>query len=281
MAMHEQAGAQWRLAGDQVIGHRIVYCETTASTQQNARELLLAGAEHGTVVYANQQTKGRGRGGRTWVAPSRGLYTSMVLKPAMPIAQAPRLTALTCVGLLDGLNALGFKPHIKWPNDVVFAHPQSGPLGPFRKAAGILVELHTGPLRDQVPAGPQGWAAIVGFGINLSTPAEGWPTELEDRAIALDAVEDPPSAIYQPADVLRACVLGLETWIAAPHTEGLFARALDRLRKASATIGRQVKIPEEGIVGEAVGLDVDGACLYRPTVCSAESSQVTSGKRSR
>jgi BirA family biotin operon repressor/biotin-[acetyl-CoA-carboxylase] ligase len=252
----ERAGTELGLSHDAVIGRHVVEIEETPSTQQDARRLLDAGAAHGTVVFTRRQTKGRGRGGREWVSPERGLYTSVILRPDMPIAQAPQLTSLACVGLLDGLKGLGLDPRIKWPNDVVFAAATSGPLGPYRKAAGILVELSTGA--DQ---GPEGWAAVLGFGINLSAPARGWPVELAERAADLAAQSWAHGVVEDDEVILGSCLEGLEGWVAAPETPTLFGYALDRLREASATLGRRVNIPEEGIVGTAVGLDVDGALL--------------------
>jgi BirA family biotin operon repressor/biotin-[acetyl-CoA-carboxylase] ligase len=261
MVTTERAGTELGLTSDTVIGRRVVEIGETPSTQQDARALLEQGAEHGTAVFTRRQTEGRGRGGRQWVSPERGLYTSVILRPSMPIAQAPRLTSLACVGLLDGLQGLGLDPRIKWPNDVVFAADTPGPIGPYRKAAGILVELQMGPLPSGEPAGPAGWAAVLGFGLNLSAPPGGWPAELAERATDLSAQVWANGPVHDDEAVLGSCLEGLEGWLAAPQTPGLFDAALDRLRQASATLGRQVDIPEEGIVGAAVGLDTDGALL--------------------
>lgn len=247
-------GTELGLSSSNILGQRIEERETTLSTQVDARSLLEEGAQHGTLVWARAQSAGRGRGGRAWLAPERGLYCSLVLRPrATPLAQAPRLTSLACVGLVDGLLNLGLSPRVKWPNDIVFASDRSGPLGPFLKAAGILVEL----VLDAPGSAPGQWSAILGFGINLSAPAGGWPPDLADRATDLSE----QGFAGTEADCLRSILEGLEDWLAVDATEQRFEAALGRLRGCSATLGREVKIPEEEIVGKAVDLDPEGALL--------------------
>lgn len=241
-----------RRAMDAQIGHRVVGLEACPSTQQEARRLAEAGAAHGTVVWAREQTEGRGRGGRSWLSPPTGLWCSVVVRPGLPLRHAPRLTGLTCVGLCDGLRGLGLRPFVKWPNDLMFPAKTAGPLGPWRKVAGILVEL--------AQASEAVEAAVVGFGVNLEAPPGGWPPDLADRATDLKS-EGFPGV---PALALETLLEGLEGWLNGPWTDEVWRFALDRLREASATVGSRVRVPEEDLEGEAVGLDEDGALLVQP-----------------
>src|SRR5512140_2750495 len=128
---------------------------STDSTNAVARELAAAGAPHGTVVTADEQTAGRGRQGRTWSAPAgRAILCSIVVR------DPPRLLPLlTGVAVAE---TVGEGAQIKWPNDVWHRG---------RKVAGILVEG-----RPQ-----EGWA-VVGIGLNVALRREDFPPELRDIA---------------------------------------------------------------------------------------------------
>src|SRR6185503_11148297 len=90
-----------------------------ASTNETALEAAAAGAEHGLLVVAEEQTRGRGRNGSTWLAPaSRGLLVSLLLRPEMPVARVAELTFVAAVAVAATLSEGGLKAHLKWPNDV-------------------------------------------------------------------------------------------------------------------------------------------------------------------
>ena len=123
------------------LGRPRLHLRETGSTNERARALASAGAPHGTVVTAGVQTAGRGRQGRTWVAPpGRALLLSLVVRESDPLLP---LRAGLAVADLAGPAA-----RVKWPNDV---------LVDGRKVAGVLVEG-----RPQ-----EGWA-VVGIGINVA-----------------------------------------------------------------------------------------------------------------
>jgi BirA family biotin operon repressor/biotin-[acetyl-CoA-carboxylase] ligase len=152
------------------LGHPRVHLRVTDSTNTHARELALAGAPHGTLVTAREQTAGRGRGGRRW--------------------SAPRLLPL--IAAVAVCEVAGEQTQIKWPNDVVLA----GPTG-LAKLAGILVEG-----RPQ-----QGWA-VLGIGLNVAVRIERLPVELRGSAATLgrSAADVEPTL----AELLRALTRWLE-----------------------------------------------------------------------
>jgi BirA family biotin operon repressor/biotin-[acetyl-CoA-carboxylase] ligase len=145
----------------------------TGSTNTVARELAAAGAPHGTVVTAAEQTAGRGRQGRTWTAPpDSALLYSAVLRPLEPRHSVlPLAVALAVCETAEGLRP-GIECMVKWPNDV---HLDG------RKLAGILIE-----------ARPQDGWAVLGVGLNLTIGDDEFPEELRDRATSLFP---PPSAV--------------------------------------------------------------------------------------
>ena len=139
-----------------MIGSPRVHHRLTDSTNERAKQLAAAGAPHGTLVTADEQTAGRGRQGRLWTAPPR----SAVLMSVVLRELDERLPLTAAVAVCD---ALPVEAAIKWPNDVWIGG---------RKVAGILVEG-----RPQ-----EGWA-VLGVGLNVST--EGFPAELAGSATSL------------------------------------------------------------------------------------------------
>ena len=198
-----------------------VHHRATDSTNLRARELALAGAPHGTLVTAAEQSAGRGRQGRTWSAPAgRGLLLSLVLRD--PPAMVPLIAAVAVA------EVCGDGAAIKWPNDVLLDG---------RKVAGILVEG-----RPQ-----EGWA-VLGIGINVAVRARDLPAELRGRAASL---EREPAAI-EPLldDLLRA----LESRLTEPA-----GALLADLRTRDALRGRAVRwAAGEGV---ARGIDERGRLL--------------------
>lgn len=132
------------------------------STNDRARALAIAGAPHGALVTASEQTAGRGRQGRRWTAPAdSSLLMSLLLRS--PPALLPLVAAVAVCDIA------GEEAQIKWPNDIVLARE-----GALAKLAGILVEGR-----------PQhGWA-VLGIGINVAVRLEDLPAELRPTAATL------------------------------------------------------------------------------------------------
>ncbi len=176
-----------------------LHLRRTTSTNDRARELAIAGAPHGTLVTASEQTAGRGRMGRSWSAPAgSSLLMSLVLRPAPHDSEPPpkpwpppQLPLLAGVAVCD---VAGPQARVKWPNDVVV---QDGPN--LRKLAGILTE-----------ARPQAGWAVLGIGLNVAVHLQDLPPNLQGTAATLGL---PPDAIEPTlADLLAA----LERRLAAP-----------------------------------------------------------------
>jgi BirA family biotin operon repressor/biotin-[acetyl-CoA-carboxylase] ligase len=200
------------------LGRPRLHLRATTSTNDRARELAQAGAPHGTLVTAAQQTAGRGRQGRTWSAPpGRALLLSVVLRDPPPLLP---LAAALAVAEVAGRDA-----QIKWPNDVLLDG---------RKVAGILAE---GRPQD-------GWA-VLGVGLNVALRIEDLPPELHDSAGTLGL--EPPDLEPTLERLLAAldCALALH--------EG---RLLDAYRARDALRGREVAWAAGH--GRAAGIDGAG-----------------------
>lgn len=176
-----------------MIGSPRVHLRLTDSTNERARALAAAGAPHGTLVTADQQTAGRGRQGRAWTAaPRSAVLMSLVLRElrdVLPLAAA----VAVC-------EALPLPAAIKWPNDVWVER---------RKVAGILVEG-----RPQ-----EGWA-VLGLGLNVvDVPPVEHATSLRREGVDL-SVEA----------ILERVVAALDGWLARPPAAVLAAwRSRDAL----------------------------------------------------
>jgi BirA family transcriptional regulator, biotin operon repressor / biotin---[acetyl-CoA-carboxylase] ligase len=200
------------------LGRPRLHLRATSSTSDRARALALAGAPHGTLVTAGEQTAGRGRQGRTWTATAgRALLCSLVLRD--PPALLP-LAAAVAVAEVCGDDA-----RIKWPNDVLL---HGG------KVAGILAEGR-----------PQERWAVLGIGLNVAVRLRELPPELRGTAATLG---------LEPRDIEPV----LAQLLAAPErVSAADARAvLEAWRARDALIGR--RIGWAGGSGRAAGIDDTG-----------------------
>jgi len=205
------------------------------STNRYLLECAAAGAPEGVVAVADEQTAGRGRLGRTWVAPPRSaLLVSALLRPALPAERTHLVTLAAGLAALDAVDALAsVGAGLKWPNDVVVDD---------RKLAGILAEADG--------AG----AVVVGMGCNVRPDV--LPAELHDiaTAVAVDRVQL------------------LIAWLKAYD---LRLRALDRVvadaTGRSATLGRRVRVElaRETFEGTATELTAEGFLVVDGRVVSA------------
>ena len=222
----------------------VVFAETD-STNDLAMRRGRQGEAGGLAIFAERQTAGRGRFGRAWASAShRGLWFSLLLRPAFPLPLWPRLTTWAAVALADAIeDGLGLAAAIKWPNDVLLGG---------KKVAGILAESGT-----DTTGAP---FAVVGIGMNVNHEAEDFPAELRARAgslrMATGRVIDRPA---MAAAVLRA-LDGRFSQIEGAYTEIIAATA-----RRSSLLGRwiQVQSGTEVIEGMAEELDADGHLLLR------------------
>ncbi|HEY9373990.1 biotin--[acetyl-CoA-carboxylase] ligase [Streptomyces sp.] len=215
---------------------------TTGSTNSD----LAARADElpeGTVLVAEEQTSGRGRLDRSWVAPARsGLFVSVLLKPGVPVERWGWLPLLTGVAAATGLSrAAGTDLSLKWPNDLLV---KVG--GEERKTGGILAER----------AGKD--AVVVGLGINVTLREDELPVPAAGSLLLADAISTDRDTL------LRAVLRSLEQWYGDWRTAGGDPEA-SGLRAAyeanCATLGHRVRaeLPGERLLeGDAVRLDEDG-----------------------
>ena len=143
--------------------YRLVTVDTVDSTNAEAKRLAAEGEEKspdGTIIWAKEQTDGRGRRGRKWHSPPGNLYCSLILRPDVALAKAAELSFVAGLAVFDALGSVGepgHQVHLKWPNDVLLNGGKVAgilleSIGDFL-AIGIGVNLAHAPGADQVEAG--------------------------------------------------------------------------------------------------------------------------------
>ncbi len=225
-----------------IIGKRIVHCDEITSTQDVAEELARSGAEQGTVVIAETQTKGRGRKGRNWVSsPEGGIYLSIILRPNLMPSQIVQIPLIAGVAVSKAIkNLTSLEPRIKWPNDMLIHN---------KKIGGILTELSAEMDVTRF--------VLIGFGLNVNndkkallegtTSLREQKKEEVDRAILLQEILRRIEANYLFLQAKGSSVI------------------IDKWRNYGITLGRRVKVScqSQHLEGEAIDIDTDGGLLLR------------------
>lgn len=238
---------------------RLHWFPTIDSTNDHLRALAKAGAPVGTVVIADHQTAGHGRRGRSFHSPEgSGIYFSMLLRPDCPPDALMHLTCAVAVAMCDAVEATaGFRPGIKWTNDLVFDQ---------RKLGGILTEIGFNA------KGHVDWA-ILGIGINCSQRAEDFPEDIRHMAGSLEM------AAQQPVDRAKLAAAMIESLYAlSRNLLGSKQEILLRYRTDCITLNRDVVLVrgEEKRYGHALDIDESGALIVRFSDGTAEA--VNSGE---
>ena len=235
------------LLGDtKIIGRDIRVFESTTSTNDVIEKLARDGVKEGVVVFAEAQTRGRGRLGRKWLSPAgKGLWYSVLLRPVLPPQAITQLTVVSATALRRAIaGQTGLSPEIKWPNDIL-VHG--------RKVSGILTELNAE--LDRVKY------AILGIGVDVNLNAGDFPAGLRDTATSLKAEL---GRALSRAELAVAVLRELDADYAR-LAGGDFAAVADEWEAHCTTIGRAVAIRagDREVRGRAESLGEDGALLLR------------------
>jgi len=216
---------------------------STGSTNDDAKQFARAGMPEGTAVLAGSQSGGRARLGRQWVSPQGGVYLSVILRPSQAPADIVALPLVVSLGVSRGLEALGCRVLVKWPNDVWLA----GENDPSGKVAGVLLEM-------QAESDCVDWV-VAGVGINV-----------HDRGVRME------NAAYVPDHVggcgtaaVAAAVLDGISSAYREFTAFGFEVMSEEYERRSMLAGRVVTVSEmDGSVrarGEVRGVDAFGRLM--------------------
>jgi BirA family biotin operon repressor/biotin-[acetyl-CoA-carboxylase] ligase len=229
-------------AQTRLVGKVVHYWEQVDSTNAALTRLLKEGAAEGTVVIADAQTAGKGRGGRPWISPpGLNLHLSVLLKPAIPVAEAHFYTLIGSLAIADICDAPHVKAQVKWPNDVLLND---------KKIGGVRAELQASGARVE--------ALILGVGVNVNISRNAMNHLYGDAAAGATSLYE---ALAHPID---------RTALAARLLEQLERRHFHFLAhgkhpllaewRSRSFLGRRVTINEAGyhLEGIATTLDAEG-----------------------
>ena len=238
-------------------GYRLVFHDTIGSTNDEARRLAHDGAPEGTLVWALEQTAGRGRRGRVWVSPRDNLYASLILRPDCLVSQAVQLGFVTALAVgaalrttLPCLERLTYK----WPNDVLI----NG-----RKIAGILLE-------SEVSAAGRLGSLIIGVGVNLIASPQD--TEFPATSVVEEGLGVVPSEV-----MLEQFAHDFQSWNDRWRAEGFASVRAAWLQDSATSRGEPIRVHLENttVEGRFLDLDAGGALLL---VDGGEHRHISAGE---
>ncbi|HEX3523835.1 MAG TPA: biotin--[acetyl-CoA-carboxylase] ligase [Stellaceae bacterium] len=233
-------------------GYRLIACDSIGSTNDEAKRLAREGAAEGTLLWALEQTAGRGRRGRIWVSPQGNLYASLILRPDCPASRAAQLGFVAALAIGGALGAPGVS--FKWPNDVLV----NG-----RKVAGVLLEAEMiGRHRPSF--------VVVGVGVNLATAPQD--TEFPATSLLQEGWATVP-----PRVMLEGFVEHFQMWEMRWRMEGFAPVRAAWLAAAASARGEPIRVRLEAasLHGRFLDMDEDGALLLE---AAGERRHVSAGE---
>jgi len=237
----------WKLK-TKVLGKEVISYKKVDSTNDVAYGLAEKGVKEGVVIIADEQARGKGRHGRSWVSPPKsGIYMSFILRPEIAPNEIPKITLLAAVAVTKAVRSVsGLAAMIKWPNDILVND---------RKVCGILTEMKAE--QDRVDF------VIVGIGINVNTPARSLPkgaSSLKEEARGYKTKGHEISRIELAKNVLEA----LDAEYLGLKDKG-FKRIIDEWKHLSAMLGSRIRVilPNRTFEGLTHNIDPDGSLVVR------------------
>ncbi|RKQ37641.1 biotin--[acetyl-CoA-carboxylase] ligase [Oceanobacillus halophilus] len=228
------------------LGKRIIHHESIASTQTIAHDEARNNAPGGTIIIADEQTKGRGRIARNWdSSKGKGIWLSMILRPEIQPHHAPQLTLLTATVLADVLsNYVDINPKIKWPNDILMNN---------KKMAGILTEMQAE--QDQI------WYVIIGIGLNVNHSIDDLPEGLRNIATS---IKMETSKEWLLKDLIQEILVTFERTY-EDYLENGFSEIKQKWEGYGFKIGQEIAIKtlKEEWKAPFLGITDDGALLTK------------------
>jgi BirA family biotin operon repressor/biotin-[acetyl-CoA-carboxylase] ligase len=235
-----------RLGDTRIIGRDIQVFRETTSTNDIVEKLARDRVKEGVVVFAETQTRGRGRLGRKWSSPvGKGLWFSVLLRPGLRPVEVTRLTVASATALVRAIRqSTGLVPKIKWPNDILIQG---------KKVAGILSEMNA--------EGDRVRHVVLGIGVNVNFSTTDFPADLRRLATSLKIASGGP---VDRAELAAALLRELDHDYARVNPRQFPALA-DEWEAQCITLGNQVTVQVGGrrVQGRAESLNDDGTLLVR------------------
>jgi BirA family biotin operon repressor/biotin-[acetyl-CoA-carboxylase] ligase len=217
---------------------RFIKYHTVSSTNIIARELAAAEEKEGAVVLAEEQTTGKGRKGRAFFSPGQsGLYLSILLRPKYSVTASLLLTTAAAVAVARGIEEItGKEAQIKWVNDVYLED---------KKVCGILTEASLAMENGGLDY------AVVGIGVNVFAPHDGFPTDIKEIATALFPHTKTKS------DIKNRLAAAILNHFMAYYQELTQKTFLPEYKRRSFLIGKKISVFRGKDILSATALDID------------------------
>lgn len=226
------------------MGKKIHYEESVETTQKIAHKLANEGVPEGTLVVAEEQSGGKGRLVRKFYSPKySGIFMSLILRPKIPFHQAPQLTLLAAVAVVQAIeNTTELKPQIKWPNDILINR---------KKMTGILTELQAESDRIH--------SVIIGIGINVNQQKSDFPEELQEKATSLFMEGGKKVSRARVIQEFLVCFEALYN----QYLEEGFLPIKKQWESYAISLGQEITATtiNSTIIGKAIGITNDGVLL--------------------
>jgi len=217
------------------VGSRVLVYDSTSSTNDAAAEYARNKQNDGLVIFAEQQTAGRGRAGNKWLSTrADSILCSIVLTENIPPTEL--LSLLCAVAVAE---AVGISARIKWPNDIMLGG---------RKVAGILLESK-----------PNG-ACIIGIGINCHQSKDSFAAELQPIATSIDIETN---SVTDRISLARRLLTSIDHWLELAAESG--EKVMDQWRNLSIQLGHRVRLIYSGrqFAGNCIGVDPEKGLILQ------------------
>jgi len=211
--------------------------KSLASTNLTLKQLAVDGAPEGTLIVTEEQTGGRGRLGRSFYSPSgTGIYMSLLLRPSMPASESLNITTCAAVAVASAIEEVsGKEAAIKWVNDIFVEE---------KKVCGILTEASFDMESNRIEY------AILGIGLNVNPPANGFPEDIKDVA---SSIFDTPASSDTRS---RLAAKIIENFL-CEYPSLSEKKFMSEYRRRSFLIGRTVTFPYKNELASGMVEDVD------------------------
>lgn len=238
----------------------ITVYKTINSTNTAVKDLAIKGVKEGTIIIAEEQTEGRGRFGRKFYSPKgTGIYMSILLRPQISASESFLITTAAAVATSEAIECVsGKEAKIKWVNDIYCDN---------KKVCGILTEaafdLESGGLEY----------AVLGIGINVKTPKEGFPEEIKDIASEIFDNE-----AFDLTDVRSKLVAELLEVFWSYYQNIKQKTFLTAYKRRSLLIDKEVFITSKSSSKKAMVLDIDNECRLKVRMEDGSIQFLSSGE---
>ena len=240
-------------------GLNITVYDTISSTNDVLKEQAAQGAPHGTVIISQEQTAGKGRMGKDFYSPSKtGIYLSILVRPDIPAGESLFLTTSAAVATAKAIEDVSDKKaDIKWVNDIYIEG---------KKVCGILTEAAFNIETSKLDY------AIVGIGINVCPPEDGFPEDISEIATAI--FEKSSDAVNK-----RSILVGHLLNYFMEYYESFDKRAyLDEYISRSMIIGQPISVLSNGTSRNALALEIDKECHLKVRYEDGSEEWLNSGE---